>query len=459
MADSPARGEARPLSVGQQAMWFLQRLAPGSTAYTMMVAVRVRGPLDVGRLRRATAAVVARHELLRSVFTEVGGVPHRLAADLPVPLSVRDVGAVGDDVLRDLVREAGREPFDLEGTGAFRVTLVRRDARDAVLMLVSHHIVSDAMSQWLVLRDLLWAYDEGDAPGWPPLGRTFDDYVRGEAELLASPRRERLERYWRGVCEGAVPGRLPADRPRPGTPSLRGAATAVSFSRETGARLVGSARELGVSPFAPLVAALQAVLYRYAGGGDFLIGCPASTRFTGGMRNVAGYFANTLPIRASLTPATTFGAAAVAAQRAMVGGVAHAALPSALIGELTPGRAPLFHVAINLLPMEAMDPPLPLAADGSVEGPETTHRGLRLAAYDVPQMEGQFDLMVDVRKAGDVFTAVVKHDTDLFEPATVRRFAGHFRRAVETGVPDLPVGRFPLVDDDEVRRLLALGSA
>src|SRR5690606_17480052 len=115
--------------------------------------------------------------------------------------------------------------------------------------------------------------------------------------------------------------------------------------------------------------------------------------------------------RASLTQATTFGEAATAAQQAMVRAVAHAALPSALISELPKDRAPLFNVAINLLPMEAMDPPLPLAADGSVEGPQTTYRGLRLAAYDVPQMEGQFDVMVDVRKAGDVFTAVVKYDT------------------------------------------------
>ncbi|MER7212850.1 condensation domain-containing protein [Streptosporangium sp. NPDC000239] len=449
----------RELSVGQQAMWFLQRLAPGSTAYTMMVAVRVRGPLDVARLRRATDAVVARHEMLRSVFAEVDGVPYREVADLPSPLTVIDVGPVEEEVLHERVTRAGKAPFDLGRTGAFRVTLVRRTPDDAVLMLVAHHIVSDAMSQWLVLRDLLWAYEEGDAPGWPELTRTFDDYVRAEQDLLASPRRPRLERHWREVCAGATAARLPTDRPRPARPSLRGAATVVSFSERTGARLIEDSRAAGVTPFATVFAALQAVLHRYVGTGDFLVGCPASTRFGGGMRNVVGYFANTLPIRANLTPETTFGQAAVAAHQGMVRAMANAALPSALIGDLSPNRAPLFHVAVNLLSMDAMDPALPLAVDGSVEGPETTFRGLRLAAYDVSQMEGQFDLTVDVRKAASVFTAVVKYDTDLFDVPTVERFAAHFRRAVESNVPNLPVGRLSLVDESEARLLLALGTA
>ncbi|MEV4015111.1 condensation domain-containing protein [Nonomuraea angiospora] len=448
-----ARADSRALSVGQEAMWFLQRLAPGGTAYTMIVAVRVRSPLDVARLREATTAVVARHDMLRSVFTEEGGVPVRKVVGVPVPLTIIDVGPVDEPTLLAHVREAGRRPFDLLRSGAFRVTLVRRTPSDAVLMVVAHHIASDAMSQWLVLRDLLWAYEEGGSPGWPALTRTFDDYVRAERELLGSPKRERLERRWREVCDGAGAVRLPTDRPRPNRPSLRGVAVAVPFSERTGARLIDDARRAGVTPFAMVVGALQAVLHRYAGPGDFLIGCPASTRFTGGMRNVVGLFANTLPIRASLTPATTFGQAAVQAHRAMARAVATAALPSALVREVSP------NVAVNLLSMDAMDPPLPLAADGSVEGPQTTCRGLRLAAYDVAQMEGQFDLMVDVRKAGPIFTAVVKYDTDLFDSATVDRFVAHFRRAVEAGVPDLAIGRLPLVDESEALRLLALGTA
>ncbi|WP_049563515.1 condensation domain-containing protein [Nonomuraea sp. SBT364] len=443
------------LSIGQQALWFLYRLAPESTAYLITVALRVYDVLDLDRLRGATAAVMARHELLRSVFDEVDGVPRRSPADLPPPLTVVDLGPVDEDALRAGAARAAGQPFDL-GEGAFRVTLVRGGAGDAVLLVTAHHIVSDAMSQWMILRDLLWAYEQ-DEPGWPVITRTFDDYVRHERESLESPRRGRLERYWRGVCEGAEPAGLPADRTR-SAGSFRGAAVTLVWPESTGARLIDQARKLGVTPFAVVVAALQAALHRRGASGDFLIGCPVSTRFAARTRDVVGCFANTVPLRARLTPGITLGEAAVAAHRELVAATAHGEFPSALIRELSPGRGLPYHLAVNLLSMDAMDPPLPLAADGSIEGPPTTYRGMRIAVLDLAQMEGQFDLMVDVRRAGTLFTAVVKYDADLFDQLTIERFTSRLRQVVESG-PDAPIGRVPRVDESEVARLLAFGEA
>ncbi|MGW0479912.1 condensation domain-containing protein [Nonomuraea sp. NPDC003214] len=442
------------LTIGQQALWFLYRLAPESTAYLITVALRVHDVLDLDRLRRATSAVMARHEVLRSVFDEVDGAPRRSVADRPPPFTVTELGAVDESELRAAAARAAGEPFDL-GVGAFRVTLVRGGG-GSVLLVTAHHIVSDAMSQWMILRDLLWAYEQ-DEPGWPVITRTFGDYVRHERELLASPRRERLERYWRGVCEGAEPGGLPAGRARPAG-AFRGASVTVVWPEATGARLIEQARTLGVTPFALVVAGVQAALHRRGAGGDFLIGCPVSTRFAGRARDVVGCFANTVPLRARLRPGTTLGEAAVAAHRELVAATAHGEFPSALIRELTPGRGLPYQLAVNLLSMDAMDPPLPLAADGSIEGPVTTYRGLRFAVLDLAQMEGQFELMVDVRRAGALFTAVVKYDAALFDRLTIERFTGRLRQAVESG-PDSPIGRLPAVDESEVERLLAFGEA
>ncbi|MFF4623379.1 condensation domain-containing protein [Nonomuraea jabiensis] len=442
------------LTIGQQALWFLYRMAPESTAYLITVALRVYDVLDLDRLRLATTAVMARHEVLRSVFDEVDGVPRRSAADLPPPLTVVELGPVDESALRAAAAQAARQPFDL-GEGAFRVTLVCGGG-GAVLLVTAHHIVSDAMSQWMILRDLLWAYEQ-DEPDWPVITRTFGDYVRHERELLASPRRERLEGYWRGVCEGAEPAGLPADRTRSAT-SFRGAAVTVVWPEDAGARLIDQARTLGVTPFAILVSGLQAALYRRGVSGDFLIGCPVSTRFAGRAREVVGCFANTVPLRARLNPGVTLGEAAVAAHRELVAATAHGEFPSALIRELAPRRGLPYQLAVNLLSMDAMDPPLPLAADGSIEGPATTYRGLRFAVLDLAQMEGQFDLMVDVRRAGALFTAVVKYDAALFDQLTIERFTRRLRQVVESG-PDSPIGRLPMVDESEVARLLAFGEA
>ncbi|MEU1163462.1 condensation domain-containing protein [Streptomyces sp. NPDC005921] len=198
--------EAQALTVGQEALWYLQGADPDSSAYNVVFAVRMLGGLDVTVLRRAVTALVERHDVLRSRFPESNGRPCRVV-DPPerFELQVHDHGTIGDTSLHEYVHAAAAEPFDL-ASGAFRVLLFRVEEQAPVLLLVTHHIVTDFVSQGVVMNDLLALYGamlEGREPELRKLRATYDDFVRSEADTLVSERGNLLDRFWRDECAGA----------------------------------------------------------------------------------------------------------------------------------------------------------------------------------------------------------------------------------------------------------------
>lgn len=458
----------RRLSVGQEALWFLYRLAPDSAAYNVSLAVRVRGGVDIGRLSDAVQAVVTRHDLLSSVFFEVDGDPVRavLPADT-VPLLVRDVAGVDEEALPELAARECAAPFRLSTEGALRVVLLRRTAEDAVLVLVAHHIATDATAQWLVLRDLLTAYQarvRGTTPDWPVLRAGYDEHVAAERALLATDS-DRLERFWLAACAGSEPAVLPTDRPRVGQAVPSGATRALRFADGLGTRLRTAAAAHRVTPFAYLLGAFQGLLYRFSGQDDFVIGCPTTTRLRPGTRELVGYLVNTMLLRATFDPATTFADAARAAQQRIFRGMAHLGYPFALLarsGEL--GRAEhrfaAYRIAFTMIAVDRLDPPLPMVPEGRWVGGEIEYRGLRIALLDLPQQEGQSDLSVEMRLGAASLGGVLRYRAELFEPSTIDQLAGHFGTVLAAAVrtPDLPVSQLSLVDDVELARLLSFGA-
>lgn len=444
---------ARSLSIGQQAMWLLWKLAPHSAAYNVVLALRVRGRLDRDALGRAVVAVAARHDLLRSTFTEIDGVPHRVVGNPNlVQLDIRELGPITDEQLHDRAAAVAAEPFALGDRPPLRAVLLSLGPADAVLVLVAHHIASDATSQWLLARDLLRHY--ADQTDRAPV-ESYDTYVEDERLLLASSARVDLEAYWRGVCAGASAAELPTSRPRPVRRTLTGSSCAVRFSAQTAGRLRDAAAEAGVTPFAYLAGTFQALVHRHTGESDFLIGCPTTVRHRRGLREVVGYLANSIVLRATFDRSTTLREAILAANRATLQGMSRARYPF----ELLSGSQPLFRLAFTLLATDRLDPPLPMVEPGAWEGREIEHAGLRLALVDLPQMEGQFDILVEVRQGRSELSAVFKFDTDVFDRPAVERIAEQFRRLVEIAVdnPDRPVSQISLIDAADLRQLLAMG--
>ncbi|MFJ7156730.1 condensation domain-containing protein [Streptomyces sp. NPDC101118] len=458
--DTASGAPGAPLGATQQSIWAAYRFAPDSAVYNITMPLRVRGPLDVPALARAVTETGRRQAQLRSYFTERDGVPVRVEKDAPyVALDVRQVPGVPEEELRRLAREAGEQPFDLT-EAVFRVVLLQRAEDDFALVMALHHIVGDFTSRTLLARDLLDAYrgiTAGGEPAWRPLKGSFADAVAEEEEYLASGPGERAAAYWRETTEGVPAAELPLDRPRPPRPGYRGATVAVELPAELTERLAEVAKAAGTTPFAVHLGAFQALVARWTGQEDFLVGVPASSRLGRGARDLVGCYLNTLAVRARLAPGTTFEEAAQEAGRQVQGAMFHARHPCTLIAR--PPGAPLFRIGAFLVQMHRMDPPVPTVPRGSAEGPALEYGDLSLALIDVPQQEGQLDLMLRLEQEPQGTTAVFSYDTDLFEPETADRFARTYERFLRTAVdrPAAGVTDVPLTDEDELAALLALG--
>ncbi|MFE6763995.1 condensation domain-containing protein [Streptomyces sp. NPDC057689] len=437
---------ALPLSAGQEAMWFLHRLAPLSAAYNVVLGVRTHSPLDEKALGRAVAALARRHELLTSVYEEEDGQPvRRPAPGLPVPFEVREVPGRTDEELALLAREAGARPFALSDAWPFRVVLLRRGPADAALVVAAHHIASDATSQWLMLRDLLDSYALGGAP--LPAAAPYSRYVDRERALTGSPAHVRAEEFWAGLGAGTVAATLPHDRPGTGRAALRGATYVHPIDPELAARVPHAAARIGVTPFALLLGAFQAAVHRSTGLDDFLIGCPASTRIAKGTADMVGYLVNSLALRARFGAGATIGETVDEAHLGLLAGLRRLRHPVPVPG---------FAMAVTLLATDRL--PVPGLA-GAVEG--TTYGGLRLTLLDLPHMEGQFDFNVELRSGADELTVVLRYADDLFERETVERFAELYTRMIEAAVdrPAAAVSRIAPTADDQLAELLALGDS
>jgi hypothetical protein len=457
-----------PLSIGQRAMWLLHRLEPGSSAYHVVLAVRLRGAVDVPGLRTAVTAVTTRHGELTATFTEVDGEPRKTAGGTPPELlDVRDVHWHDESGLRSLLREVGTATVDLTRDPVFRVVLLRRTADDAVLVLVAHHIVCDATSLWIVARDLFAAYEAvrsgaDPAAALPAPGTTYDDVVAAEDRRLAE--RPDLAAHWLAVCAGADVARLgPAGTSDPAaTADPAGDVCQLGFDPATARALHTVARRLSVTPAALLTGVFQALVHRYTAQRDFLIACAGTTRTRRALRDVVGCLSNTLVLRSAFDPTTTFADAARSAGTALAAAMAHAEYPYAWLSGAARAAGvtePACRIGLTLLRTDLIEPPLPMVPDGALEGAEIVHRGLRMALLDVPQMEGQFDLALEARFGRTELSLALKYDQRVLDRPFVQRFGRALRAFVTAALqdPHRRVAASSLVDRDETDRLLALG--
>ncbi|WP_204038526.1 non-ribosomal peptide synthetase, partial [Micromonospora qiuiae] len=308
------RGETIPLSFGQQRLWFLDRMdGQDIGARNTPIALRLAGALDVDALAAAVGDLVARHEPLRTVFGEQGGVPFQTVlppARLPMP--------VVDTVEADLptaLSEATARGFDLSAQIPIRARLFRLDPEVHVLLLVMHHIAVDGASLAPLSRDLAEAYSarcQGRAPEWAPLAAQYADYAIWQREILGddADRDSEINRqldYWRAKLAGApeeLP--LPTDRPRPAVASYAGDTVALRLDAHQHAALLNLARDRRLSPFMVVQAGLAALLSRMGAGTDIPIGTPSAGRGDPALEAMVGYFVNTLVLRTDVSGDPTF---------------------------------------------------------------------------------------------------------------------------------------------------------
>ncbi|MFC0040243.1 non-ribosomal peptide synthetase [Actinomadura rayongensis] len=435
-----------PLSYAQQRLWFLHRFEGPSATYNVPVALRVRGALDLDALRAALGDVVARHEALRTILPDDGGVPRQVVLDAA---AARPALRIADATERDLpvkLASAAGYTFDISGEPPLRAHLFRLSATEHVVLLLLHHVAGDGWSMAPLARDLIGAYVEraaGRAPQWDPLPVQYADYTLWQRELFGSeddPESliSRQIAYWRDALAD-LPEELPlpADRPRPAEASHRGATARFTLGADAHRALLALARETGASPFMVARAAYAALLTRLGAGTDVPVGSPVAGRTDEALDDLVGNFVNMLVFRTDTSGDPSFRELIARVRETDLAAYAHQDVPfERLVEVLNPprhlGRHPLFQVGLTF----QNNPEARLDLPGFTAEPEPLHAGV-----------ARFDLLMVLteRPDGAGIDGELEYALDRYDPATAETIVRRFERYLAGLLAD-PSARIGAVD-------------
>ncbi len=440
-----------PLSFAQERLWLLEQMQPGEGVYTIPVAVRLRGALDVRALERALDDLVRRHEALRTVFLrEEGGPAQTVLPHAPRALPVEELSGGGDALARRMREEALR-PFDLGRGPLFRAALLRTGEAEHVLVLALHHVVGDGWSMDVLFRELGLAYAAraaGEVPALPDLPVRYADFAVWQREWLRGETLDRLLAPATARLDGAPTVlELPADRPRPAAQSFRGALHHFVLAPDAAEGVKALAAREGATPFMALLAAFQLLLARYAGVDDLLVGTPVAGRTHEALEGLVGFFVNTLVLRAELSEDMPFAELLARTREAALAAHLHADLPferlvEAMGVERSLSHAPLVQAVFTHRAAPTAAPAMP---------------GLAAGVEEIPTGTAKFDLSLELTEDEGELRGALEYAADLFDASTAERMAGHFRTLVE-GIAARPEGRLSelsLLSPEERRTVLA----
>lgn len=448
-----------PVSFGQERLWFLQQWEAGSAIFNLSSVLELVGPIDVAVLSRALGEIIRRHEALRTTLATVDGQPAQVVApaaraeELVLPVTdlrslppAERVARVEQLTLADATAE-----FDLAVGPLLRVALLRVSPDRDLLQLTVHHSVADDWSGTLLFRELAELY-EAFAAGKPsplePLTVQYADFAAWQRRWLTGEALRPLADFWKKQLEGVPALDLPTDRPRPPEQTFHGSNETIMLPPELTARLNAFARAQGATPFMLLLAGLQVLLRRYSGQEDFAVGTPVATRGRAELERMVGFFINNLVLRANLAGEPTVRELLARVKQVALDAFSHQDLPfEKLVEELRlkrdPSRTPLFQVLFNF--------------DNNPERAGATWPRL-VSQRRIDPGVANYDLSLYAAELPEGMRLKWEFNTDLFDAATVRRLAGHYRAVIEGLIadPDRRVSEIPLLTPEEASQSLDL---
>ncbi|CAG9164009.1 non-ribosomal peptide synthetase [Cupriavidus pampae] len=440
---------AIPLSFAQQRLWLAWQLDPHSTAYHLCGGLRFAGTLDADALRQCIEAMAARHESLRTVFRpNAAGEPEQIVqptSTLTLEWGVTEFA--GADGLQAAVRRICDTPFDLAQGPLMRAVLFKTGDAAYELIVVMHHIVSDAWSTQLILDELARAYRarlSGANASLTPLTIQYADYTVWQRQWLAEGEGARQLDYWRTQLGGEHPVlQLPTDRPRQATAGYRAANHVFALPAEVLAQARQRAQTADTTLFAVLLAAFQALLSRYTAETTIRVGVPFANRNRAETVGVVGFFINTQVLQSTVGMRTTLAALLAQVREASAGALANQDLPfEQLVEALQPERSlnhhPLFQVMFNHVRRDARS---------LAEWP-----GLTVTRLDLAHHAAQFELMLEsIEQEDGQVQLTLRYAVELFDEASVARMASHYEALVRAlaANPDTMIGDVKLLSAAE----------
>jgi surfactin family lipopeptide synthetase A len=451
------RTVACPLSPAQRRLWFLEQLNPGQVTYNEAEAVRLLGELNVDAMERGLNVIIARHEVLRTTIQVTDNDPVAVVHERwplqikKIDLTVLPPSKRQAEVERLLIEEPSHQ-YHLETEPGIRATLLRLGAREHVFILMMHHIICDWSSEgvlWRELAALYRAFLRGEQPALPHLTIQHGDYAAWQVKQNSEANFAEDLAFWEENLRGAPQLlELPVDRPRPLTPSYRGARHRFILNPI----LTKALRELGkraqTSLFTVFAAALSALFHRYTAKDDILLGIPIADRDRKEMQSLMGFLLHTQVLRTKPSAEMTFRELLARAQKAVLELYLHRAVPfDQVVRRIQPDRnlsySPLFQVMLNWRDRDQL-----LSFIGL--------EGLTVESLLAESRTSKFDLLLFATDCGDEISLEMEYSTDLFEDARVVRMLGHYQTLLESVArdPDQQLARLPLLTRAERQQIL-----
>ena len=451
-----------PLSFSQQRFWFLEQLRnpedPKNT-YVISTAMVLKGFLNVAALAKSIRGVLERHEILRLQITGHNGVPVPRVMSTPEQgLQVIDINGLGksykEGVQTAILRAEHRRGFPLDQPLTPRVILLRANPKCHFFMASMHHIIADGWSFGIFVKELSESYQahlREETRSLPNLPFQYADFAHWQRNVLKGRVLKRYQAFWKRYMEGAPPLLdLPTDRPRSSTPSHRGALLPVSIDRNITRGLFRLARKGRATVFMALQAAMGALLARYSGQQEVVLGSPTANRDISATENMVGCFVNTLAFRIDCGGNPSFGALLNRVRQRAIEVFDHQDLPFELLVALldqprNANYSPIFQamLSFNNTPEAKLDLP-----------------GLKAVPLELPRESALFDLTLTLDQVDEDLIGSVEYNTGLFDKSTIERWTAHFQNFLVEVIkdPSCPLSQIELMGKSERHQLLTIWS-
>ncbi|BBP64619.1 hypothetical protein PHLH5_21600 [Pseudomonas sp. Cab53] len=447
-----------PLSFSQQRLWFIEQLTPGTTLFNIPFALHLKGALNVEALHASLNDLLARHEILRTGIDSRDGVPSQcISPSLTIALPFDDLSGLSTTAREGAqftaLQDTFEQPFDLATPPLLRARLLRLAPQEHVLGIALHHLVSDAWSATIALRELALGYEarcNGGAAQLPALALQYADFALWQREHLQGAELKRQLDYWtttldRRDSEGSPLLALPTDHPRPSVQSYRAGIVQRELTTDLSDRVQAFASRLGTTPFTVLFAGFAVLMHRLSGDATVLVGTPVTHREQPGTEGLLGILLNNLAIRADFTPQADFTALVKQVAERLRSGLQHQDLPfEQLVDSLQLPRslshAPLYQVMVAQQ----------LAMESRLRFP-----GLEFEALDTPLRHSECDLDLHVLcPANAPIQLELMFALDLFTADSARQTLARLEHLLEhmLAEPQRPVAALPLLMDAEWQR-------
>lgn len=418
------------LSFEQERLWFLDQMYPESTVYNTPSVLEISGALDVEALRKSLETIIQRHESLRTIFPTVNGkCKPQLVDTVSISIYCADLKKSKEEdreaAIGEWTRRETHHIFSLSRGPLVRVSLLSLRDQDSLLVINTHHIISDHWSMRVFIGELAQFYHSyvtGDFLELPLPELQYSDYARQQRRALEGARMGELLGYWQNALEGAPEQiELPTDFPRSSVPKFKSADHKFKLPTEAVEAVISLGRNIDATPFITLLAVFKVLLFRYSGNRDIVLGTTVANRGSAALESLIGFCVNTLAIRSIFEPGMTFQDVVSVVRNSVLGALEHQEMPfGKLVEELNRervvGHNPIFQTMFNIK----------TARQGTFE-----FDGLTIEPLETDRTGARFDLALTVERRGSDWFGELSFDTTLFKEETAFRMAGAFCTLLE----------------------------